>query len=103
MSRSPVRPASATAVDPSVDSRLAAVGLRPGDRVRFRRRDGGRWHEGIVDRLERDGSVGLHDAKGAARAIPLDRLEVRTTGPRGAVGWEPGADRAARSEQLRLL
>ena len=88
---------------PVADTRLAAVGLRPGDRVRFRRRDGGRWREGVVVRRERDGSVGLHDEKGAARAIPLDRLEVRTTGPRGAVTWEPGTDRAARTEQMRLL
>lgn len=97
------RATAPTAADPVPDSRLAAVGLRPGDCVRFRRRDGGRWHEGSVDRLERDGSVGLHDAKGAARAIPLDRLEVRTTGPRGAVVWEPGTERAARTEQMRLL
>ena len=85
------------------DGRLAAVGLRPGDRVRFRRSDGGRWHEGAVERIERDGSVGLRDTKGAARSILLTRLEVRTTGPRGAVTWEPGDERAARTEQMRLL
>lgn len=97
------RASARTAADPVPDPRLAAVGLRRGDQVRFRRREGGRWREGSVDCLERDGSVGLHDDKGAARAIPLDRLEVRTTGPRGAVTWEPGTDRAARSEQMRLL
>ncbi len=103
MSRSPARQAPVATTGPTADSRLAAVGLRPGDRVRFRRREGGRWHEGVVVQLERDGSVGLHDDKGASRAIPLDRLEVRTTGPRGAVAWEPGDERAARTEQLRLL
>lgn len=103
MSRSPLRHAPVATAAPAADARLAAVGLRPGDRVRFRRRDGGRWHEGVVAQMERDGSVGLHDDKGAARAIPLDRLEVRTTGPRGAVAWEPGDARAARTEQLRLL
>ena len=49
------------------------------------------------------GSIGLRDAKGAARALPVDRLEVRTTGPRGATTWEPLAERAARTEQMRLL
>lgn len=88
---------------PAADPGLAALGLGPGDRVRFRRRDGGRWHEGTVERVERDGSVGLRDAKGAARAIPLERLEVRGTGPRGATTWEPGPERAARTEQMRLL
>jgi hypothetical protein len=51
----------------------------------------------------KDGSVALRDAKGAARNLPIDRLEVRTSGPRGAVTWEPVAARAARSEQLHLL
>ena len=54
-------------------------------------------------RAERDGSIGLHDTAGAARAIPLDRLEVATTGPRGADTWEPARERAARTEQMRLL
>ncbi len=90
-------------VEPTVDPALVAIGLRPGDRVRWRRRDGEHWHEGTVARRERDGSVGLHDAKGAARAIALERLEVRTTGPRGGVQWEPVAERAARDEQLGLF
>jgi hypothetical protein len=70
--------------------------------VRFRRRDGERWHEAKVERREKDGSIGVRDAKGAARAIPLDRLEVRSKGPRGAVTWEPGLERAARLEQMEL-
>ncbi len=81
---------------------LEHVGLRPGDRVRFRRRDGERWHEAKVERREKDGSIGVRDAKGAARAIPLVRLEVRSKGPRGAVTWEPGPERAARLEQMEL-
>ena len=84
------------------ESALLAVGLRPGDRVRHRRRGGGSWEEGRVERRERDGSIGVRDSKGAARAIPIDRLEVRTTGPRGGVVWEPVADRAARDEQLGI-
>lgn len=88
--------------DPLGDAGLAALGLRAGDRVRFRR-GSGNWQEGVVERRERDGSVGLRDGKGAARAIPVERLEVRTTGPRGGHLWEPVADRADRDEQLRLL
>ena len=103
MSRASLRKGPVPSAGPVADADLAALGLRPGDRVRFRRRDGGRWHEGVVERVERDGSLGLRDAKGAARALPLDRLEVRTTGPRGATTWEPCPERAARTEQMRLL
>lgn len=81
---------------------LARLGIAPGDRVRFRRGTE-RWKEGVVERREKDGSIGLRDAKGASRAIPVDRLEVRTSGPRGAARWEPLPERAARTEQMRLL
>jgi hypothetical protein len=84
------------------ESALLAVGLRPGDRVRWRRSDGGPWQEAAVERRERDGSVGVRDHKGAARAIPLDRLEVRTTGPRGGAVWERVSERAGRDEQLGM-
>jgi len=82
---------------------LEELGLARGDRVRFRRRAAGHWHEATVERRERDGSVGLRDGKGAARAIPVDRLEVKVKGPRGATVWEPLMDHAARTEQMRLL
>jgi hypothetical protein len=83
--------------------RLDELGLAPGDRVRFRRGPTGHWREATVERRERDGSVGLRDGKGAARAITVDRLEVQVTGPRGAALWEPLPDHAARTEQMRLL
>ena len=83
--------------------RLRALGVEPGQRVRFRRRAGGRWHEGVATRLEKDGSVGLVDEKGAARAIPSERLEIRTPGRRGADRWEPLAAVTARDEQLGLF
>jgi hypothetical protein len=83
--------------------RLRALGVEPGQRVRFRRQAGGRWHEGVATRLEKDGSVGLVDGKGAARAIPVDRLEVCRPGRRGAVRWEALAEVAAREEQLGLF
>jgi hypothetical protein len=81
---------------------LEQLGVRAGDRVRFRRRDSERWKEAVVERLEKDGSLGLRDAKGASRAIELDLIEVRSTGPRGGVVWEPVVERAARTEQMPL-
>jgi hypothetical protein len=84
------------------ETALLEVGLRPGDRVRFRRVDGGSWKQGRVERRERDGSIGVRDERGAARAIALDRLQVRTTGPRGGETWEDVVERAGRSEQLGI-
>lgn len=84
-------------------SGLAELGLRPGDQVRFRRRPEGRWLLGVATRREKDGSLGVRDVKGAARAIPVELVEVRTRGPRGALTWEPLPERAARTEQMKLL
>lgn len=81
---------------------LAALGLRPGERVRWQRKPGGHWHEGVVIRREPDGSVAVRDADGAWRSIVVDRLEARMTGRRGSRGWEPLAERAARPAQLTL-
>ncbi|QYG92099.1 hypothetical protein HC251_06360 [Iamia sp. SCSIO 61187] len=82
---------------------LLDVGLHVGDVVRFRPRPSARWQEATVERRERDGSIGVRDAKGAARALPLDRLEVPTAGPRGARTWEPLTERAERDVQLDLF
>ncbi|MCU1487641.1 MAG: hypothetical protein JWN67_4387 [Actinomycetia bacterium] len=82
---------------------LESLGLAPGMAVRFRRSDGNRWRNAVVERVEKDGSLGLRDGKGAARAIPIELVEVATRGPRGARTWEPAAVRAARTEQMRLL
>jgi hypothetical protein len=82
---------------------LASVGLAPGQTVRFRRRPTERWRSATVERLERDGSLGLRDAKGASRAIPLELVEVAMRGPRGARIWEPAVDVASRTEQLGLF
>jgi hypothetical protein len=82
---------------------LAALGLAPGMRVRFRRDPAKRWQAAVVERREADGSLGLRDGRGSARAIPLELVEVECRGPRGARAWEPVLERAARTEQLRLL
>ena len=85
------------------EPRLDELGVRPGERVRWRRRDGGHWAQGSVTGRERDGSVAVRDSQGRARAFVVERLEIRATGPRGASGWEPLIDRVKRIEQLRLF
>ena len=82
---------------------LLDVGLHAGDVVRFRPRPSARWQEATVERRERAGSIGVRAAKGAARALPLDRLEVPAAGPRGARTWEPLTERAERDVQLDLF
>jgi hypothetical protein len=84
------------------ESALLEVGLRQGDRVRFRQKQGGAWKQGRVERREKDGSIGVRDERGASRAIPIERLEVRGTGKRGGVVWEPVVQRADRDEQLGI-
>ncbi|MDQ6616570.1 MAG: hypothetical protein M3083_17965 [Actinomycetota bacterium] len=95
------RPSTTKPDDRSVG--LTILGLTPGEQVRFRRDPGSRWQEAHVTRRERDGSVGLTDRRGAARALPVESIEVRCTGPRGGASWEPLTVRASRTEQLRLL
>ena len=82
---------------------LSRLGLCTGEEIRFRRLDRGRWQDGIIRRLEADGSIGVVDANGALRSVPAANVEVRAAGPRGAARWEPLLDRAARTEQLDLL
>lgn len=70
-----------------VDDGLAALGLEIGQLVRFRGHTDKRFHDGVVLRRERDGSVGLRDERGRARAIPVDDIEIRVLGPRGGEQW----------------
>lgn len=75
-----------------VDDGLAEVGLEIGQLVRYRGSTDKRFHEGVVLRREQDGSVGLRDDRGRARAIELDAIEVRLVGPRGGEQWIPLTD-----------
>jgi len=86
---------------PAVD--LAAFGLRAGEAVRFRRGARGRWHVGRLERIERDGSIGVRDDDGAARALPAGLVEVAAAGPKGGARWEPLAERMTRGDQLELF
>jgi hypothetical protein len=82
---------------------LVVLGLRAGMKVRFRREPNDRWKLARVERIERDGSLGLRDEKGASLSIPVELVDVETRGPRGAWTWEPVLVRAAREEQLSLF
>ncbi|MDP1795219.1 MAG: hypothetical protein Q8K63_13870 [Acidimicrobiales bacterium] len=82
---------------------LNRLGLHGGENARWKRTDNERYSTGRVNGVESDGSIRVIDAKGATVSIPLDRLEVGKTGPRGAAGWEPASTRGARTEQLGLL
>ena len=82
---------------------LEELGLRAGEKVRFRRPGRARWQDGVVLRLEADGSLRVRDENGAARTLPLGLVEVKAKGPRGAATWEPLLERAGRAEQLGLF
>ena len=75
-----------------VDSGLAEIGLEIGQIVRYQGTTDKRSHDGVVLRRERDGSVGLRDERGRARAITVDAIEVRVLGPRGGERWVPLTD-----------
>lgn len=75
-----------------IDDGLAELGLEIGQLVRYVGTSDKRFREGVVLRRERDGSVGLRDERGRARAIPVDRIEVRVVGPRGGEQWIPLTD-----------
>lgn len=88
---------------PATPDDLTQLGLRAGEKARWKRKDNERHSTGKINGVEADGSIRVIDAKGATVSIPLDRLEVGKTGPRGAAGWEPASTRGARTEQLGLL
>jgi hypothetical protein len=75
-----------------IDDGLTELGLEIGQIVRYRGSTDRRWHEGVVLRRERDGSVGLRDERGRARSIGAERIEVRLIGPRGGEQWVPLTD-----------
>ncbi|HRW38823.1 MAG: hypothetical protein KDB04_04700 [Acidimicrobiales bacterium] len=75
-----------------IDDGLAELGLEIGQIVRYLGSSDRRYREGVVLRRERDGSIGLRDDRGRARAITAERIEVRVVGPRGGEQWLPLTD-----------
>jgi hypothetical protein len=86
-----------------VERTLHAVGLRPGEAIRFRRHEGGRWWVGKVLRIEPDGSITLIDPDGAARSLRPETVMVRRPGSRGRLVWKTVSDVAVTWEQLELF
>ncbi|NLD75300.1 MAG: hypothetical protein GX643_01400 [Acidimicrobiales bacterium] len=72
-----------------IDDGLAELGLEIGQLIRYVGTSDKRFREGVVLRREADGSVGLRDDRGRARAIPVEQIEVRVVGPRGGEQWIP--------------
>lgn len=88
-----------------IDERmLAAVGLKHGEPVRFKRLEGRRWMIGKVVRVENDGSITLRDSDGSARSHRPETLQVRRPdGARGRLVWKYVSDVAVTWEQLELF
>jgi len=84
-------------------SALARLGLRPGEPIRFRRRDRGRWIVGKVKGIATDGSVTLYDPDGSAHSLRPERVEIRRPGSRGRLRWCVVSDVAVTWEQLELF
>lgn len=72
-----------------IDDGLAELGLEIGQLIRYVGKSDKRFREGVVLRREGDGSIGLRDDRGRARAIPIEQIEVRVVGPRGGEQWIP--------------
>lgn len=72
-----------------IDDGLADLGLEIGQLIRYVGKSDRRFRDGVVLRREADGSVGLRDERGRARAIPVEQIEVRIVGPRGGEQWIP--------------
>ncbi|MGA9276726.1 hypothetical protein [Ilumatobacter sp.] len=84
-------------------SALARLGLRPGEAIRFKRNDKGRYIVGKVEGVETDGSVALRDPDGSARSLRAERVEIRRPGPYGRLRWQVVSDVAITWEQLELF
>lgn len=82
---------------------LESLGVRPGEPVRFRKAEGGRWFAGKIATSNPDGSMTLYDANGAARSLFPDRIEIQRPGTRGRMVWLTLADLATTSEQMSLF
>lgn len=82
---------------------LHRLGLKPGEPVRFRRGDTGRWYTGKMSGVAVDGSITVYDANGNARSLRPERVEVRRPGSRGRLTWQTVSDVAITWEQLQLF
>ena len=82
---------------------LQRLGLRAGERVRFRRHGTGRRVEGRMAGISPDGSIKLFDPDGSARNLRPDAVEVRRPGSGGRLRWQLVSEVAVTWEQLELF
>lgn len=62
--------------------------IEPGDKIRFRPRPNSNPADGVV--IAVDGTiVHIADESKRNRFIPVDRVLVRSVGPRGGLSWVP--------------
>lgn len=81
------------------DAALEAMGLVPGETVRFRRTDRARWQIEAVACVERDGSLRVTDVHGAARTVPLELVQVQGRRPDT---WVALSGRSGQALQMQL-
>ena len=82
---------------------LRSIGLRQGERVRFKRQHRSRWTLGHIASVGADGSILVHDANGAARSLRPEALEVERPNRRGRLTWRAVDEVATTWEQLDLF
>ena len=86
------------------EAELRAVGLHRGEPIRFKKSDdAARWSNGRIHAIERDGSVTVHDANGAARSLRPERIEIQRRNARGRIAWHPLAEFLESERQLTLF
>ncbi len=102
MSRAPRELTRTTQPAQVTGAALVKLGVRPGEPVRFRKLDGGRWLPGKMTGVAADGSITIYDTDGAARNLRPERIEVRRPGARGRLTWRLLSDVAVTWEQLEL-
>ena len=82
---------------------LRSIGLRQGERVRFKRQNRSRWALGYIASVGADGSILVHDANGVARSLRPEALEVERPNRRGRLTWRTVDQVATTWEQLDLF
>ena len=88
----------------AADDALLDLGLRRGEQIRFKKSgDNSRWTMGKIHALEKDGSITIHDANGAARSLRPERIEIRQRSPRGQLKWCNLADALTSAREISLF
>ncbi len=86
------------------EAELRAIGLHRGEPIRFKKsEDAARWSTGRIHAVERDGSITVHDANGAARSLRPERIEIQRRNSRGKINWQNLNEFLGSERQLTLF